>query len=55
MEEPEGVVELSLTITRNGWGYTNLAVSTEGEFVFTEIDTVTEADLRETGSGFPYT
>lgn len=45
VEEPEGVVELSLTITRNGWGYTNLAVSTEGEFVFTEIDTVTEADF----------
>lgn len=50
VEEPEGTAFLALTITRNGWGYTQLRVETEGGFVFSEIAVITEEDF--TGNMF---
>ena len=35
-----GITENNLTIVRNGWGYTNLQIECEGEFVFTEKETL---------------
>ena len=40
-----GVTENSLTIVRNGWGYTNLQIECEGEFVFTEKAAITDDDF----------
>lgn len=33
LTEPEGLVEESIHITRNGWGYTHLNIKTDSEFV----------------------
>lgn len=49
-EDIEGVVQLAVTVTRNGWGYTELRVETEGGFVFSEVSVITEEDF--TGSTF---
>lgn len=43
-----GVTENNLTIVRNGWGYTNLQIECEGEFVFTEKENITDDDFLET-------
>ena len=40
-----GVSENSLTIVRNGWGYTNLQIECEGEFVFTEKESLSDDDF----------
>ena len=40
-----GVTENNLTIVRNGWGYTNLQIECEGEFVFTEKENITDDDF----------
>ncbi len=45
VEDPLGVVQLVLPILRNGWGYTFLQVSCQGEFVFTEKEVLTEDDF----------
>ncbi len=45
MEDPEGIEEINLTITRNGWGYTELAVETEGDFLYTEKTEITDDDF----------
>ncbi len=45
MENPSGVAQFLLPILRNGWGYTSLRVSCEGEFVFTEKELLTEDDF----------
>lgn len=40
-----GVVEQSLDLVRNGWGYTRLSVECEGEFLFTEKEALTDDDF----------
>ncbi|MBQ8822756.1 MAG: hypothetical protein IJZ82_08950 [Lachnospiraceae bacterium] len=45
LENPSGVAQLVLPILRNGWGYTSLQVSCEGEFIFTEKELLTEDDF----------
>lgn len=45
LEDPEGVVENHITITRNGWGYTKLMVETEGSFLYVEKDILTDDDF----------
>lgn len=44
-ENPEGVMELSITICKDGWGYTGLKAAVEGEFIFTEKEFITEDDF----------
>lgn len=39
------VCERELSIVRNGWGYTFLTVECQGDFVFTEKQTITEDDF----------
>lgn len=36
MEEPEDTAQGRITITRNGWGYTALAIETDGDFLSVE-------------------
>ncbi len=45
MEEPIGVAEGRITITRNGWGYTALAIETDGDFLFVEKKVLTDDDF----------
>lgn len=45
LENPEGVVETGVTITRNGWGYTRLQIETEGDFLFTEKEVLSDDDF----------
>lgn len=40
-----GVSELSLTLKKDGWGYTGLQVLAEGTFVFTEKNHLTDDDF----------
>ena len=42
---PAEMLELSVTVCKDGWGYTKLKVSTEGEFVFTEKEVITDDDF----------
>ena len=39
------MTENSLNIVRNGWGYTDLQIECEGEFVFTEKETLSDDDF----------
>lgn len=41
----EGVAERILTITRNGWGYTQLFVECRGDFLFMEKELLTDDDF----------
>lgn len=45
VEEPLGKVESSLTITRNGWGYTRLEVIVSGGFLSVEKSVLTDDDF----------
>lgn len=45
IEEPVGVAEGRITITRNGWGYTALAVETDGDFLYVEKKVLTDDDF----------
>lgn len=45
IEEPVGMTEGRITITRNGWGYTALAVETDGDFLFVEKKVLTDDDF----------
>ena len=45
MEDPEGVEAQNITITRNGWGYTQLFIETQGEFLYTEKAEITDEDF----------
>lgn len=45
VEKQEGVSEGQLVITKNGWGYTSLAVETEGDFLFVEKETLSDDDF----------
>lgn len=45
LEDPEGIVENAVTITRNGWGYTNLHLETEGGFLYIEKEQLSDDDF----------
>ncbi len=45
LENPLGMVEQTLNIFKNGWGYTKLDVSYEGDFLFIEKNIITEDDF----------
>ncbi len=45
MDGAYAVLERSLGITRNGWGYTRLSVECEGNFLFTEKEALTDDDF----------
>ncbi len=45
LEAPAEVVEETVTILRNGWGYTYLEIITEGDFLFAEKNVITEDDF----------
>ena len=44
-ETPYSVTETRLGLVRNGWGYTSLKVTCEGDFVFTEKEFLTDDDF----------
>lgn len=44
-ENPLGMVEQTINIFRNGWGYTKLEVSCVGEFLYAEKNVITENDF----------
>ena len=44
-EDPDGIVENAVTITRNGWGYTKLYIKTEGDFLYTEKEELSDDDF----------
>lgn len=45
MEEPEDISQGRITITRNGWGYTALAIETDGDFLSVEKKVLTDDDF----------
>ncbi len=45
IEDPEGIVETGITITRNGWGFTRLRIETVGDFLYLQKETVTDQDF----------
>lgn len=45
VENPEGISEGQLSITKNGWGYTCLQVETEGDFLFVEKEVIGDDDF----------
>ncbi len=45
LDDPEEVTEYSISITKNGWGYVNLEVLTEGDFLYTEKECLTDDDF----------
>lgn len=45
MEEPESTAQGRITITRNGWGYTALAIETDGDFLSVEKKVLTDDDF----------
>ncbi|MCM1102708.1 MAG: DUF5717 family protein [bacterium] len=45
MEEPEDTAQGRITITRNGWGYTALAIETDGDFLSVEKKVLTDDDF----------
>lgn len=44
-ENPYGVTEMRIGLVRNGWGYTSLKVTCQGDFVFTEKEVLTDDDF----------
>lgn len=46
LEEPEGLVEVEVCLTRNGWGYTALTIETEGDFLYTETTEISDGDFE---------
>ena len=45
LSETRPVLERNIVISRNGWGYTRLAVECDGEFFFTAKELLTEDDF----------
>ena len=53
LEDPTGVAELEIGLTRNGWGAVSLQVAVEGEFLFTEKQTITDDDFMGSSCRLP--
>lgn len=45
LEDVKDIAETGVSITRNGWGYSQLWVEVEGDFLYTEKSRITEADF----------
>lgn len=45
VENPEGISEWQIPVTKNGWGYTYLQVETEGDFLFVEKEALRNDDF----------
>ena len=45
IEDPYDVAEHSLTLVRNGWGYTSLRIESEGEFLRAEKERISDDDF----------
>ncbi len=45
MDNPQAATSASLTVVRNGWGYTKLLVETDGEFLYAEKSSLSEDDF----------
>ncbi len=54
VEDPFGVEEERVTLTRNGWGCTALAIETEGDFLFTEKRVLSDDDFLGNICNFAY-
>ena len=48
-----GVLEQELTIVRNGWGFTWLAIECKGDFLFTEKEVLTDNDFMRNRCRLP--
>lgn len=53
IENPVGVTELEINLTRSGWGATCLQVTVEGEFLFTEKRMLTGDDFMGSSCRLP--
>ena len=54
MESPDILMEESLSITRNGWGYTSLTVTADGAFLSVDRQELKEADFVGNTCRFRY-
>ncbi len=45
MDDPEEIAEYNISIMKNGWGYVDLEVETEGGFLYTEKEHLTDNDF----------
>ncbi len=45
LNNPQGMMEMTLNLIRNGWGYTYLEVWAEGDFLFLNKNIITEEDF----------
>lgn len=54
IENPEGIREEILPVTKNGWGYTRLNIEAEGEFLFLEKEVLTDDDFLGNFCRLPY-
>lgn len=54
IENPEGIREEILSITKNGWGYTSLTVETEGDFLSVEKAGLSDDDFLGNYCRLPY-
>lgn len=45
VEDPQGISEHSLTVTRNGWGHTFLNIRTEGDFITAEKQKISDDEF----------
>lgn len=53
LEDPTGVAELEIGLTRNGWGAVGLQIAVEGDFLFTEKQRITDDDFMGSGCRLP--
>lgn len=54
IENPKGVVEEGVTITRNGWGYIYLQLEIQGDFLYTEKRNLLEEDFLGNQCGLKF-
>lgn len=54
IENPEGVSKEILSVTKNGWGYTFLAIEVEGEFLSAEKESLCDDDFLGNYCQLPY-
>lgn len=45
LDDPEGIALSYLSISKNGWGYVNLMVETDGDFLYTEKEKLSDDDF----------
>lgn len=53
-KDPDGVISDCVRIEKNGWGYTKLSVTAEGDFLRCEKETLTENDFLGNCCSLPY-